>query len=92
MLEQIKSGLLLDVRTREEYDEVHADGSQLVPLDQLSQTDLEIEKDVPIFVHCKMGGRAEQAVEMLKEKGFTSVTNLGGISDMEALGLIKHCN
>lgn len=90
MLEQIKSGLLLDVRTQEEYDEVHAVGSKLVPLDTLSQIDLEVDKDVQIFVHCKLGGRAEEAVEILKEKGFISVTNLGGISDLEELGLIKH--
>jgi len=33
-----------------------------------------------------MGPRAEFAASVLKERGYTKVTNLGGLDDMEALG------
>ena len=33
-----------------------------------------------------MGSRAEFAASVLKERGYTKVTNLGGLDDMEALG------
>lgn len=88
MLERINKGILLDVRTEEEYQSQHAKGSHLIPLAELPDADLEWDKETPIFVHCQMGGRAEQAMVILKEKGYTSVTNLGGISDLEKLGLV----
>lgn len=89
MLEQIKKGVLLDVRTAEEYAQRHADGSRLVPLDKLATTDLGLAKDTPIFVHCEKGGRAEQAAMILREQGYATVTNVGGLADLEALGLLK---
>lgn len=33
-----------------------------------------------------MGPRAKFAASVLKERGYTKVTNLGGLDDMEALG------
>ena len=41
---------------------------------------------MPIYLYCKMGSRAEFAAGVLKERGYTKVTTLGGLGDMEALG------
>lgn len=45
-----------------------------------------IFKSQKIYLYCKMGPRAEFAASVLKERGYTKVTNLGGLDDMEALG------
>ena len=70
-----------DVREPWEYEEFNL-GAQLMPLtsipDQL--TELSTLKDKEIIVHCKTGGRSNQAKIFLESKGFTKVRSLlGGI-------------
>ena len=70
-----------DVREPWEYEEFNL-GAQLMPLtsipDQL--TELSALKDKEIIVHCKTGGRSNQAKIFLESKGFTKVRSLlGGI-------------
>jgi len=38
-------------------------------------------KDAPLFVHCLSGARSRQAATVLKQMGYTNVTNIGGIAD-----------
>lgn len=86
VLDKINQGaLLLDVRTPEEYQEVHVSQSRLLPLAELAEADLG-DRNQEIFIHCAMGGRAQQAKAILESKGYQSVTNIGGIDDLEALG------
>lgn len=60
---------LLDVRTAEEYNEVHIDGSQNIPLSDLSSH--EIDKTSTIITICgKGGGRSEEVAELLEKQGF----------------------
>ena len=49
-----------------------------IPLGQLQNRLGELEKDAQIVVHCKTGGRASKAVEMLRQAGFDDVWNLNG--------------
>ena len=44
------------------------------PIDRL--TGVSIVKNAKIYVHCKMGGRAKQAVEVLEQMGFSEVVAL----------------
>ena len=81
----VKGGLLIDVRTPEEYSEGHVKNALLIPHTQFS-AEIPAEKDASIYLYCKMGPRAEFAASVLKERGYTKVTNLGGLDDMEALG------
>ena len=72
--------VLLDVRTPEEYKQVHIPGSMNIPLNQLETVNQKItDKNTPIFVHCLSGGRSAQAPRGLKHLGYTNVTNIGGI-------------
>jgi len=79
--------LLLDVRTKSEFDERHLDGAVLVPVQELSRRMAEIDTltggdhDKPIVVYCRSGHRAGQAKQMLLSAGYRKVTNLGGIDD-----------
>lgn len=79
-------GLLIDVRSPEEYSEGHVKNALLIPHTQFFTADIPAKKDDSIYLHCKMGPRAEFAASVLKERGYTKVTNLGGLDDMEALG------
>ncbi len=81
-----KGGLLIDVRSPEEYSEGHVKNALLIPHTQFFTADIPAKKDDSIYLHCKMGSRAEFAASVLKERGYTKVTNLGGLDDMEALG------
>lgn len=74
--------ILLDVRTREEYKEGHISGSKNIPLQSLNEiTTFVNKKETPLFVHCLSGGRSRSATEMLKQMGYTNVTDIGGIAD-----------
>ena len=73
--------LLLDVREEEDYKAGHVPGSTFVPLQAIPTPILETvpDKSTSLFVYCYRGNRSRYAVSMLKEAGYTSVTNIGGI-------------
>jgi sulfur-carrier protein adenylyltransferase/sulfurtransferase len=70
---------LLDVREPHEYAIVDI-GAPLIPVGQLASRigELTIPKDTEIVVHCKSGARSQRASLILKENGFTNVSNLAG--------------
>ena len=71
---------VLDVREPHEY-EVANIGARLIPLGELPERLVELDKDEPLAVHCKTGGRSARAVKLLKEAGFQNVYNVrGGIT------------
>jgi adenylyltransferase/sulfurtransferase len=73
--------LLLDVREPHEYQIARIEGATLLPLGQLPARLGELDKNAEIVAHCKMGGRSQQAVDLLKQQGFTNVRNMtGGIN------------
>lgn len=81
-----QGGLLIDVRSPEEYAEGHVKDALLIPHTQIFYAKLPEEKLMPIYLYCKMGPRADFAAAVLHERGYSNVTNLGGLDDMEALG------
>lgn len=78
LLEQ--GGTILDVRTPEEWAEGTISKAEKINFyDDNFATDIEqINKEEPVFVYCKSGGRSASASETLKEKGFSKVYNLDG--------------
>ena len=82
--ERLSSGekiILLDVRTQEEYREVHIPHSISLPLDELKGgiTRAVSKKDAQIVAYCLSGMRAAQACRELEAMGYTNVSNMGGI-------------
>ena len=76
--------ILLDVRTKEEYNEKHIDGASLLPLDKIdidSIYQIVSEKDTPIIVYCRSGNRSQQAREKLIALGYSKVYDLGAMSN-----------
>jgi rhodanese-related sulfurtransferase len=73
-----KGGLLIDVRTPEEFKEGAIEGAQNM---NFLNGDFELAIDtldvsVPIFIYCQGGGRSGNARDLLAEKGFIEVYNL----------------
>lgn len=79
---------VIDVRTPEEYEEGHVEGSINVDLSSPAFFD-ELEKldpDQAYVVYCRSGNRSAEAVKIMKEQGFTDVEDGGGLDDMEDAG------
>jgi adenylyltransferase/sulfurtransferase len=69
---------LIDVREPHEYDIVNI-GAELIPLGTVAANSDKIDRDIPVVVHCKVGGRSAKAIRELEEKsGFTNLYNLKG--------------
>lgn len=70
--------VILDVRTREEYNNGHIPGAKLVPVQILPMKLAEIikYKDKPVLVYCASGGRSPRAVETLANNSFKNIYHL----------------
>ncbi len=70
---------ILDVREPHEYPIANL-GAPLIPVGDLERRvgELSAEKDREIVVHCRSGARSQKAATILKQAGFTNVTNLTG--------------
>lgn len=76
--------VLLDVRTKQEWQEEHIKSAYHLPLNSLLGLEkLPFDKEKQIYVFCKSGNRAEKAVGFLKEKGFNAF-NAGGLNDIKS--------
>lgn len=77
-----KNGILLDVRTAQEYAQGHIPESINIDLASLNQVLEKIpDKKTPVFVYCRSGARSSRAVRKMKKAGYFDVTNIGGIEN-----------
>lgn len=77
----LKDGaVIIDVRTKGEYQQGHINGSQNIPLDILSSNFGKLNKDKTIITCCASGMRSGQAKRMLLSNGFSVVHNGGSWS------------
>jgi phage shock protein E len=73
--------VLLDVRTKDEYQGGHVPGSRNIDVNQIEKvTALASGKATPLFVFCLSGARSGRAASALKSMGYTNVKNIGGIN------------
>ena len=77
------SYIILDVRTLEEFDEVHIPGAICIPNEEIGTSEIpELpDKDQIILVYCRSGRRSKIASEKLVALGYTNVLEFGGIID-----------
>jgi adenylyltransferase/sulfurtransferase len=71
---------LLDVRKPYEAEIADIGADQLIPVEELAERLAEIRADRndEIVVHCRSGARSARAVKLMRESGFTNVSNLAG--------------
>ena len=72
------SALLLDTRTKEEFDGGHIDGFLNIPVDELRERLGELETGKPVYVICQSGLRSYIACRILMQHGFDCRNFSGG--------------
>ena len=73
---------LIDVRQPDEHAFAKIEGARLIPLGEIVARKDEIDESRETVIHCKMGGRSAQAIDILEKMGFKGrLSNLtGGIT------------
>lgn len=80
----VKQGaVILDVRSKGEYQGGHIKGSINIPVDTLNNNLNKLKKDKPIITCCASGIRSASAKSILKANGYTQVYNGGGWSSLQ---------
>lgn len=81
----VKDGaIILDVRSRGEYDGGHIKGSVNISVDVLDRNlDKLKDKNRVIITCCASGMRSASARSLLKSKGYTQVYNGGGWASLQ---------
>ena len=61
--------IIVDVRTKEEYNEKHVKGSINIPYDEIDEK-TSLDKNKTIIVYCRSGRRSKIAYDALKSLGY----------------------
>lgn len=70
--------IVIDVREELEYRDSHVDGAiNLPPSDLLTGAKVldGVNKNTPLILYCRNGTRSAAALHILKDLGFTNLTN-----------------
>ena len=70
--------ILVDVRTKGEYNDGHLPSAVNIPLNELDNRLSEIPKGKPIVVVCQSGNRSRSGAKILVTAGYENVANLKG--------------
>lgn len=76
---------LVDVREVEEFQTLHLEGAQNLPLSQLADTYDQLDKDLLYYVICKSGMRSARACQFLAEQGYDVINVQSGMTAFENL-------
>ena len=86
------SEVVIDVRTPDEFDVGHVQGSQNIEWENIQQIQDSIKKDEKIYLYCRSGNRSGKATKILIDIGYKNVTNLGSLqsaADFLELKIVK---
>ena len=75
--------VVVDVRTREEYDGGHIENAVLVPNESIGSEMPEAlpDKEATLLIYCRSGRRSKDAAQKLLELGYQNVYDFGGVID-----------
>ena len=75
--------VVVDVRTREEYDSGHIENAVLVPNESIGSEMPEAlpDKEATLLIYCRSGRRSKDAAQKLLALGYQSVYDFGGVID-----------
>jgi len=77
MIKQNVNAILLDVRSKQEFEEGHLEGAINIPLYELEkQIEKLPDKSCTILIYCASGYRSKQAKEKLESLGYENVYHL----------------
>jgi len=70
--------ILIDVREQWEFDICQIKGSILMPMGEIAESYVNLNKDSKIALYCHSGIRSMHVADFLLSKGFQSLANLQG--------------
>lgn len=76
--EQMKQGLVLDVREPAEWAYYHLERSLLMPMNEIPERWEELPREEPLYIICAHGVRSRMVCHYLEQKGFQNVVNVDG--------------
>ena len=79
----ISQEIVVDVRTREEYDGGHIENAVLVPNESIGSEMPEAlpDKEATLLIYCRSGRRSKDAAEKLLSLGYQNIYDFGGVID-----------
>ena len=85
MMRRNDNHIIVDVRTKEEYEEGHIPGAINIPNESIEGERPERLNDLDriILIYCRSGNRSKQASQKLVELGYTNIVEFGGINDWQ---------
>lgn len=83
MMKNDDGHVIVDVRSKEEYESGHIPGAIVIPNEDIGSEKPEELPDLDqvILVYCRSGNRSRQASQKLADLGYTNVYDFGGIND-----------
>ncbi|HEY2977857.1 MAG TPA: metalloregulator ArsR/SmtB family transcription factor [Burkholderiaceae bacterium] len=91
LMAQAKRGevIVLDVRPQQEYDTAHLPYARSLPLAELAHRLAELPRNTEIVAYCRgpFCLMSDEAVALLKKRGFRARKTMDGISEWQAAGL-----
>ena len=78
MLKVEPDTMIVDVRTKEEFEFGHIENAINIPVDELRSRLDEIPTNKPVYLYCAVGLRGYTASCILLQHGYTAVYNLSG--------------
>lgn len=87
---QKQPGVIIDVRTQEEFDWGHLAVADyhLNLLNGNFETSLDsLGKDKTYYLYCRSGNRSGKAAKLMGQNGFKNVYNIGGYQELVSAGL-----
>jgi rhodanese-related sulfurtransferase len=90
-----KKAVLVDVRSKDEWDKGHVAGAIFLPIDTLEELPAEkvakiLPKERILYTHCVIGMRAEAAGEILVEQGYKVRVLKPGYKELIEAGFKKY--
>ena len=83
LMEKEEGYILLDVRTKGEYESGYIPGAINIPLSDIDEKIISFlpDKSQMILVYCRSGNRSREASDKLSKLGYTNILEIGGIND-----------
>ena len=80
LMEKEEGYILLDVRTKGEYESGYIPGAINIPLSDIDEKIISFlpDKSQMILVYCRSGNRSREASDKLSKLGYSNVLEIGG--------------
>lgn len=75
------SGIIVDVRDREEFATGHIPMAINLPLDEIQNGKITLPRNKVILVYCETGSRSMMAASILSSKGYRVINTVGGLKE-----------